>query len=386
MAQKKVLLVMPGYMAAKIIGGTGRSLLNLLATFDRDRYAVDLAILGSGALFIDLLPADVRRVAFSPLVTAAINLVYRSRIAEIAGKLLGRYAETVRWRILKPWLGRENAAYDVAIGYATEYICQAYMLDSVEAKKKISIIHIDFAREAHNGQLIRAYDEIFARVDAVSAVSETAQASFAKLFPRSAGKVATVKNIVSAAAITRLAGEAITPLAGGGQTGIVTVAGFGSEKGPDLALAALKLLIADGYAVKWYFIGDGETRADCERYAAAEGLGGHAIFLGTRDNPYPYVRAADIYVQPSRSESYCLAVDEALILRKPVVVTDIPAFRARLTAGENALFATPSAEGIAAAVKRLIDSPGLRETLAAGAARLDLDTKGEIGKLYSLFG
>lgn len=376
---------MPGYMASKTLGGTGRSLLNLLATVDTGRYAVDLAIIGSGALFIDLLPATVRRVAFGPLVTTAINLTYELRIAEIAGKLLGRYAEIIRWRMLKPWLGRENRVYDVAIAYATEYLCQAYVLEGVAANRKLSVVHIDFAREAHNGKLIRAYEDIFARVDAVAAVSDTARISLTELFPRSAGKVTTVRNIVSSAAIARLAGEEIPPLAAGGQTGIVTVAGFGAEKGVDLALAALRILIAAGYAVKWYFIGDGETRQDCERYAAAAGLGGSAVFLGTRDNPYPYVRAADLYVQPSRSESYCLAVDEALILRRPVVATDIPAFRARLTDGENALLAAPSAEGLAAAVKRLIDSPGLRATLVKGAALLDLDTKGEIGKLYALF-
>lgn len=46
------------------------------------------------------------------------------------------------------------------------------------------------------------------------------------------------------------------------------------------------------------------------------------ILLGTKLNPYPYIKNCDIYVQPSRSEGYCLTLAEAKILEKPIVVTE----------------------------------------------------------------
>ena len=48
----------------------------------------------------------------------------------------------------------------------------------------------------------------------------------------------------------------------------------------------------------------------------------HVIILGKKENPYPYIKACDLYIQPSRYEGKCVSVVEAQILRKPVVITD----------------------------------------------------------------
>ena len=45
------------------------------------------------------------------------------------------------------------------------------------------------------------------------------------------------------------------------------------------------------------------------------------IILGKRENPYPYIKACDLYVQPSRYEGKCVTVREAQMLGKPVVIT-----------------------------------------------------------------
>lgn len=45
-------------------------------------------------------------------------------------------------------------------------------------------------------------------------------------------------------------------------------------------------------------------------------------FLGYRDNPYKYVKKADLYVCSSRREGFSTAVTEALIVGTPVVSTN----------------------------------------------------------------
>ena len=48
----------------------------------------------------------------------------------------------------------------------------------------------------------------------------------------------------------------------------------------------------------------------------------HVIILGKKTNPYPYIKACDIYIQPSRYEGKSVTVREAQILCKPVIVTN----------------------------------------------------------------
>ena len=48
----------------------------------------------------------------------------------------------------------------------------------------------------------------------------------------------------------------------------------------------------------------------------------HVIILGKKENPYPYIKMCDVYVQPSRYEGKCVAVREAQMLGKPVIITN----------------------------------------------------------------
>ena len=61
----------------------------------------------------------------------------------------------------------------------------------------------------------------------------------------------------------------------------------------------------------------------------------HVIILGKKSNPYPYIKACDIYVQPSRYEGNSVTVREAQILCKPVVVTDYSTVRNQVRNGED---------------------------------------------------
>ena len=46
------------------------------------------------------------------------------------------------------------------------------------------------------------------------------------------------------------------------------------------------------------------------------------IILGRRDNPYPYIKKCDLYVQPSRHEAFPLTIMEVKTLCRPILGTD----------------------------------------------------------------
>ena len=87
----------------------------------------------------------------------------------------------------------------------------------------------------------------------------------------------------------------------------------------DIAIKAAAILVKKGYTIKWYVLGEGEERNTLEQSIKEHNLIANFILLGIKENPYPYINNATIYVQPSRFEGKSLAIDEAKILHKPIL-------------------------------------------------------------------
>ena len=68
-----------------------------------------------------------------------------------------------------------------------------------------------------------------------------------------------------------------------------------------------------------------------------QGMEDYVIMLGKKENPYPYIKSCDIYVQPSRHEAFGLVVLEAKILQKPIVCTDFDGADEQIDHGKNGM-------------------------------------------------
>jgi glycosyltransferase involved in cell wall biosynthesis len=106
--------------------------------------------------------------------------------------------------------------------------------------------------------------------------------------------------------------------------------------------------------------------------------------LGQRENPYPYLKKAEIYVQPSRYEGKSIAIDEAKILGKPIVVTRFSTVADQISDGQNGLVAEMDAASVAEKIQAISDDAGLKARLSANLESENLGTEGEIARLYQL--
>lgn len=157
-----------------------------------------------------------------------------------------------------------------------------------------------------------------------------------------------------------------------------------SQKGYDLAVMAAKILRDSGLNFKWYFVGDGNDRAVIEKDIAEYGLEKHVILTGAKDNPYVYMKNADIYVQTSRFEGYCLALCEARILDKPIVTTDFDVVGDQIVNEQNGLIVSMTGQAIADGIRRLVDDEALRSRLIENLKHEKKGNTEEIEKLYAL--
>jgi glycosyltransferase involved in cell wall biosynthesis len=113
------------------------------------------------------------------------------------------------------------------------------------------------------------------------------------------------------------------------------------------------------------------------------GLGGRFILEGIKENPYPYVQLADVYVQPSRFEGKSIAIDEAKILAKPIVVTNFPSVVDQIAHCKNGYITAFDALAIADGIAELITNAGLREIITGNLRDENLGTEAEIAKMHA---
>lgn len=252
--------------------------------------------------------------------------------------------------------------YDCAIAYQmVANDVTVVTLDKIRAKRKVLWLH---GKKKFREQDRTFYDDLYSKADKIVCVSLETETRFQRLMPRSADKTVTIHNLYDISFILR---QAQAPAEGmdtkSGSVKLVSVGRLSKEKGFDRVAEVTRRLTDAGYDIQWYIIGDGDKRAEVEADIRAKQVEDIVHLLGHRTNPYPYVQQCDIYVQPSYTEGFCTSTMEAKILLKPVVTTDVPGMREQFVSGENGLIVESSVDGLLDGLRRLIDSPALRERI-----------------------
>src|SRR5690606_31016288 len=125
-------------------------------------------------------------------------------------------------------------------------------------------------------------------------------------------------------------------------------------KGMDIMVETCKTLRDNGVKFHWYVLGSGRFKEDMELYIEKYQLGKYITLIGTVLNPYPYFKAADLYVQTSRHEGFGRAIAEARMLNTPVVTTRFDTVFAQMVDGKNGLVTDMSANAVSEAIVRMM--------------------------------
>lgn len=222
------------------------------------------------------------------------------------------------------------------------------------------------------------------RLDALCAVSGGCLAALKKVFPEYAEKLHVIYNIISADFMHKLAGRD-----GGFNDGFVglrvlSIARLSHQKGLDIALPAVAKLKKKGLAFRWYIIGVGPEEQSLKQMAKDLGVENTVVFLGERANPYPYLKQCDIYLQPSRFEGKSIAVDEAMVMCRPILLTDFSTASDQIESGKNGLIVPMTSEGVAGGLEDLILNEERRLHFTLELSHGCYSNESEINKLYAL--
>jgi glycosyltransferase involved in cell wall biosynthesis len=383
------------------IGGVERSLIGLLKQIDYQKYDVDLMLFKHGGDFLPYLPSGPTLLPENPLYTTFRMSIYQiakdghypiamtRTIAKYIGLFHGRIKKVDEpgylaiqygWEISNRFLPKLNKEYDVAIGFLWPH---HFIGEKVIAKKKIGWIHTDYSNIFINKKLdFRMWEKL----DKIVAVSEECLKTFIDVYPSLNEKTTVIENILSPKFIKEqaIAETSIEITKREGKTVLLTVGRLSHAKGLDNAIRACRKLVDLGYDIVWYVVGYGPLENELRQQINQLGLSDQFFLLGKKTNPYPFIKACDIYVQPSRYEGKSVTIREAQILGKPVVITNFPTAKSQARNGIDALITTQDVSGIVDGIQRVIDEKDLRNELISNVLSMDYGNENEIEKLYSL--
>ena len=146
----------------------------------------------------------------------------------------------------------------------------------------------------------------------------------------------------------------------------------------------LDKLIKLGKNVKWYCIGYGDLKNELELEIQKYGLEEKLVLLGSKSNPYGYIRDCDIYVQPSQNECYCTTVTEAKCFNRPMVITNVNCSKEQIKNNYNGLIVDIDEQSILEGIIKLIDKKEIRDKFINNLSKENISTIYELDRLYEL--
>lgn len=382
------------------IGGVERSLSAMLNNFDYLKNEVDLHLHSHTGPLLSLLPQKVnllpelsscktyrqpiKQILFSGHIKLAFKRFYAKMLAERYAKKnqlndAGYFQFQEIWRVCNSETQKIEKDYNVAISYLWPHHFTAF---NVTAKTKIAWIHTDYSTIDID---VKADLAVWQQFDYIISISDACTEAFLKVHPSLKAKIVLVENITSPDYVRTMADKPIEHTFSKETFNLVSVGRLCEPKAFDRAAEALALVHTKGFThIKWYIVGDGGDKAKIQAQIERYNLQDSFILLGSTTNPYPYMKAADLYVQPSRYEGKAVTISEAQILAKPVLITHYATADSQVMDSVDGLICEQSVEGIANAIIDLYHNPTLRNCLSSFCRQQDYTNTDELKKLYEL--
>lgn len=361
------------------IGGTEKSLLNILNELPKDKYEITVLMLEKYGGFLDSIPSHVKveYVEEYPKIKDDLNLpphiISKKYLKEgqvlksfsimknhTINKISGDRSSYFKY-ILKNFPKKEDH-YDIAIAFAgpMDFISY-YVVNKINANKKFQWIHFDVTKIGFN---INFAKNIYSKFDKIITVSKEGREKLLNLVPELESNAEVIQNIISPKVIMKMSNEGESFKDKFEGIRILTVGRLSKEKGQHLTIPVLARLKSDGYNVRWYCIGDGSSKAKYEKLVKEYGVESDYIFLGSSKNPYTLMKDCDIYVQPSIHEGFCITLGEAKCFSNPIVTTNFTGASEQISDGKTGLICNVSEEDLYLKIKKLLDDSILKKEIS----------------------
>lgn len=381
------------------IGGAEISLIGLLNSMDYSRYEVDLFVYSHQGELMKLIPPEVNLLPeiskYAQMERPMISVLKGGHVDVVLARLCAKLQFALYTRRVKPKDGsavfqyvantvtpclpslHKLGLYDLAISFLTPH---NIVLEKVQSRTKIAWIHTDYSKIDVNASLELP---VWNGYDYIASISPDVSRTFLSVFPSLKGKIVEIANILSSAFVRNRASEK-TDLSVFKKENInlLSVGRFCYPKNFDNVPDILCRIRKQGVNAYWYLIGYGGDEALIRQRIQEAGMEKYVVILGKKENPYPYIKSCDFYIQPSRYEGNSVTVREAQMLCKPVVVANYPTAASQIQNGKDGIIVPLENAACAEGIVQLIRNPELQNRLIQFLNEHDYGNEREIEKIY----
>jgi glycosyltransferase involved in cell wall biosynthesis len=381
--KKKILFIVSNLES----GGVSKSMSTLLNVIDKTRFDVSVLIVNPTGVFMDLLPSNVTilqdaktALFFSKFPRNLFGLVakgylFAAGLRFVAGIVMIFNKGFGAW-LLSKGIVSLSESYDLAVDFNGQQQLY-YLVDTIKSKVKVSFFHSDYSKWDYYYAMDQKY---YPKVDKIFTISDLCVSALRKYFPNEVRKIELFENISSFELIKDLASFPIEL----GINSIVTVGHLSKLKGTPLALEVAEILKKNNIDFNWYFVGNDSQDLNYKQIIKSKGLANQIHLIGVTANPYPYISNATIMVHLSSFEGKSIALDEAKLLTKPIVVTNFSTVHDQFKHSYNATITSFEAKVVANDVAELLNNVSLRNKYAQNLEQDRKNNYSELEKLYNL--
>jgi len=342
-------------MPSLVGGGAENALIKLLNAFDYEKYKVTLLLVCYRGYYVSKIPKSVE-----------VKYLFKNHklvsILEYLQKKRG-------WSLLLNWAFKRkiNENYDTAISFIDSNFTDLLFLLS-PTTKKITWVHSSYLTNKnynrfhqHKKYLNKIKESRYKKLDTIVFVSNDAKIEFIEVM----GKFDNMHilynlfdevDLIQKSQITLPPKQVIT---------FIAVGKLAPVKGYDLLIDAAKILKDEGFNFRLEILGKGHQESELKAKVQKYELKNEIQFLGYLENPYTYINRADVFVMTSVSEGLPSALIEAMIIGKPVLITDTSGCREVIEYGKYGMMSDRTPEAFAEKMKLFIDNPDLKDKYAA---------------------
>ena len=306
--KKKILFIITGLVG----GGAEKALLNLLGIINKNAYDINLLV-----IFADRVGSkQIANVNVCTLFPTAKSIVYK--LAKHLYINLG-----IDHLIRHITLRKVQKKYDTMVSFleGDSLLYHSFLYDN--ANVNVSWVHTDFVENYWSKRHFVGDDEFkaYTSLNKLVFVSEYAKKQFAKVFdlPHTI-KQYVCANVINVDEIKEKSLEPIDDIVKTKFT-ICSVGRLEKVKGYDMVINAAKILKERNIDVDFWILGTGSQEKQLREQLRQNQCEDMVRLLGYKDNPYPYMKLADIYLSSSYAEGLPLVLCEAQCLEKPIIAT-----------------------------------------------------------------
>lgn len=327
-------------------GGAERVLVNLVNHMNSEKFDITLQTMFDVGIYKDKLNKEIEYLGGFPWYFRGNTLVYKL----FPPRLLYKFYI--------------KGDYDVVVSYL-EGPSARVIGGAPGNQKTVCWIHIQLDTKDYAGQVFRNIDEfntVYRSFNKIVCVSDTVRQSFNKIINVTV-PIEVLYNTVETDVIRKKSSEVVEDIAfRKEEINIVSVAKLMKTKGYDRLVHVLKRIRNEGIPAHVYIVGKGEEESSIQKLISENGLDEAWTFIGFRENPYKYVRMADLYVCSSRVEGFSTAVTESLIVGTPVVSTNCSGAQELLGyQNEYGIVTDNDEDALYEGIKEILTAPGLLE-------------------------